>query len=207
MFSIVKGIIVGLTVAIPLGPTGCLCLDYGLRRGFWQSVAAGIGAALADTLFALVALMGVSAIAGWIERLQMGLALGGGAFLIYLGVKKMLSPPPQTLQVAEGPGRKAAFATTFLFTLANPMTIIGMTALMATIGLSAGSAPWTIGAFVLGGVYVGAIVWYLFLSGLSTVLRRSLSFRIVAALQRFSGGLILVMGLFLLARGVYLWLA
>ncbi|MGE3954282.1 MAG: LysE family translocator [Parachlamydiales bacterium] len=242
---------VGLAVAMPLGPTGCLCIDYGLRRGFWQSVAAGMGAAAADVAFGLVALLGVAAVAPWLAKLQLVLSLAGGLFIIYLGYKKLVSPPPQTpdcdlssrggdrgrsdgayrdeagsddrplsmasgpevtirgqtLQVAEGPGRRAAFATTFLFTLANPMTILGMTVLMASVGLDVGTSGWTVAALVLAGVGLGGFSWYLVLSTLSTVLRRTLSFKIVTVLQKFSGGLILVMGLFMLAHGLYNWLA
>ena len=53
-----KGLVLGVAIAAPLGPIGALCINRTLERGFWAGVAGGLGTALADGAYALMAAAG-----------------------------------------------------------------------------------------------------------------------------------------------------
>ncbi|MBQ9816288.1 MAG: LysE family transporter [Proteobacteria bacterium] len=62
MFSFVlKGLIVGLTVAIPVGPVGLLCLNTTVSRGRKAGLYGATGMVLADVFSSTLMLLGMSA--------------------------------------------------------------------------------------------------------------------------------------------------
>ncbi|MDK1482844.1 LysE family transporter, partial [Sinorhizobium sp. 6-117] len=58
-----KGLLLGLAIAAPVGPIGALCISRTLTRGFWAGVAGGLGTALADAAYAMLAAVGFAAFA------------------------------------------------------------------------------------------------------------------------------------------------
>ena len=57
---IVKGIIIGFGVAIPIGPVGVLCIDRTLKYGKKAGIISGLGAALADGIYGVLAVCSVT---------------------------------------------------------------------------------------------------------------------------------------------------
>ena len=55
--SLVAGAIAGYGIAIPVGPVAVLIIELGVRRGLRLAAAAGLGAATADGLYALLAVL------------------------------------------------------------------------------------------------------------------------------------------------------
>ncbi|MFI5336076.1 MAG: LysE family transporter, partial [Opitutales bacterium] len=82
-----QGLLIGFAIAVPVGPIGFLCLRrtlvYGRRTGF----VSGLGAASADALYGLVAALGLTAVSDFLLRAENWLQLGGGIFLLGLGLK------------------------------------------------------------------------------------------------------------------------
>ena len=56
----VKALVVGLSVAAPVGPIGLLTIQRTLHRGFRMGLATGIGAAVADATYGTVGALGVT---------------------------------------------------------------------------------------------------------------------------------------------------
>ncbi len=52
IWMLVKGAGIGFAVAAPVGPIGVLCIRTTLERGRIAGFCAGLGAAVADTIFA-----------------------------------------------------------------------------------------------------------------------------------------------------------
>ena len=53
-----KGLIVGLIVSAPMGPIGVLCVQKTINKGRFQGFMSGLGAATADTSYAVLAAFG-----------------------------------------------------------------------------------------------------------------------------------------------------
>ncbi|MBV9421193.1 MAG: LysE family transporter, partial [Alphaproteobacteria bacterium] len=62
-----SGVVIGLFVAVPIGPVNLICIRRTLAFGPLNGFASGLGAAIGDTVFAIVTGFGLTAIAQWIE--------------------------------------------------------------------------------------------------------------------------------------------
>lgn len=87
------GFVIGVLIALPLGPTNLFALQRAVERGFFGGLAAGIGVMLGDGLIALGAAMGVNAISGAIRQYRSAIQIVGGLALIAAGAKLYLTKP------------------------------------------------------------------------------------------------------------------
>lgn len=183
-----KGLILGLSVAAPVGPIGVLCIRRTLAKGRLVGLATGLGAAAADGMYGAIAGFGLTAVTTLLTSHQSTLRLVGGAFLLYLGATTLLSRPADRAAEAEGQGLLGAFASTFLLTVTNPMTILTFMALFA--GLGGGTSPASAGLLVLG-TLVGSGLWWFLLSGGVSLLRDRLRPGHLVWINRGSGALLI----------------
>src|SRR5580765_8151140 len=87
-----KGLIIGFAIAAPVGPIGILCTQRSLHDGFKIGLMTGLGAALADGTYGLIAGFGLTALSSLLIAQQFWIRVIGGLFLLYLGIKLILSP-------------------------------------------------------------------------------------------------------------------
>jgi threonine/homoserine/homoserine lactone efflux protein len=157
-----KGLILGFSIAAPVGPIGILCIRRTLAGGLASGLATGLGTATADALYGLVAALGLTAAAAFLVDCQLYLRLGGGLFLCYLGYAAFRAPPaPQ----AAGDRRGTLwldYLSAFLLTLTNPLTILSFAAVFAGLGVAAGQS-YSSAILLVGGVFTGSLLWWLIL--------------------------------------------
>src|SRR5262249_57853671 len=89
----VRGFVLGFSVAAVVGPIGLLCVRRTLATGFTIGFISGLGAATADATYAAIASLGVTALASLLIEQRLWLRLIGGAFLLYLGMRTLRTPP------------------------------------------------------------------------------------------------------------------
>ena len=120
----IKGLMIGFSIAAPVGPIGILCINRTLAMGLGAGLSSGLGAALADALYGCIAGVGRVSLSSLLLNQQKIITLVGGAFLLYLGLRTILnrSAPNQILDTANSIWRD--FSSTFLLTLTNPATLI-----------------------------------------------------------------------------------
>ena len=133
---LLRGFILGFAIAAPVGPIGLLCIQRTLNQGQLVGLASGLGAATADAFYGAVAAFGLTLVSGFLIEQQFWLALVGGLFLCYLGVRTLLSAPAERAAAGEAKSIGAAYASTFLLTITNPMTILAFAAIFAGAGLA-----------------------------------------------------------------------
>ena len=90
---LLRGLILGLSIAAPVGPIGVLCIRRTLTDGQIMGLVSGLGAATADALYGAVAGFGLTVIAGLLVQQQGWMRVIGGVFLCYLGIKTLLNKP------------------------------------------------------------------------------------------------------------------
>lgn len=196
-----RGLVIGFAIAAPVGPIGLLCIRRSLMGGFALGFATGLGAAAADGVYGAVAAFGLTAVSSFLLAQQSWLRLLGGVALIALGVRIARKPaasadaPNGGAQARDG-NLPAAFAATFLLTIANPATILSFVAIFAGLGLSAsGAAPTAAGAAtIVLGVFLGSASWWLILASASAALRRRFPPRAALWINRASGTAIAAFG-------------
>src|SRR5579872_4215340 len=132
----IKGLIIGFAIAAPVGPIGILCINRSLHDGFKVGLLTGLGAALADGTYGLVAGFGLTALSSLLIHHQIWIRIIGGIFLLYLGIKLILTPP-KIREKNNNSDKKPwhALVTTYFLTLTNPATILSFVAVFAGLGL------------------------------------------------------------------------
>lgn len=199
---LLRGIVLGFSVAAPVGPIGLLCIRRSLCQGASYGFVSGLGAATADTLYGCVAAFGLALVTTFLLTQTFWLRLVGGAFLLYLGWRTFRSAPAREAAMAEGKSLLGAYVSTLALTVTNPATILSFAALFAGTGFAAGhQAPGAAIALVLG-VFVGSACWWLLLSSGVSLLRDRVTPGILAWVNRGSGLMLLAFGV---AALVSLW--
>jgi len=189
-----KGLAFGFVLAATVGPMWLLCLRRTLAYGAAAGLASGMGIAVADGLYGAVAAFGLTAISGFLLAHRFWIGLVGGVFLVYLGVKTLLSRPAADGETARPAGLAQAFASTLGLTLANPPTILAFAAIFAGLGLAA-SADYAAAALVTLAVFLGSAAWWVVLAAGAGALRGQLGPRRLRAINVVSGVTILAFAL------------
>ncbi|HUS24375.1 MAG TPA: LysE family transporter [Candidatus Binatia bacterium] len=172
-----KGVLIGFSIAAPVGPIGVLTIQRTLARGWRFGLATGLGAATADALYGAVAGFGLDGVAALLMAGRIWLQVLGGVFLCLLGLRIAWSRPA-TSAAPDVPRRSvaASYGSAVLLTLSNPMTILSFLAVFAGAGLAQAPSLRLDAAWLVLGVFGGSAVWWLMLSsGVAWWQRRSVA--------------------------------
>jgi len=169
-----KGALIGFAIAAPVGPIGILCIRRTLSDGRLAGFISGLGAAGADTVYGLVAALGLTLVGEFIQMHRDLISVIGGLFLIYLGYLELRTRPIDPTAPAPRPmGLVGHFTTTFFWTLANPMTILSFIAVLTALDVAGTGHEAAIGpaesdfagvTALVTGVFIGSTLWWLVLS-------------------------------------------
>jgi threonine/homoserine/homoserine lactone efflux protein len=162
---LLKGLLLGLLIAIPVGPIGVLCVQRTLNKGKLSGFISGLGAATADAFYGAVAAFGLIIISGFLIKYQLIIRIIGGIFLVYIGIKSFYSKPKEIKpneKVNDNPATD--YISTFFLTITNPTTVISFTLLFAGIGLEFSNKSFNSSIFLVLGVFLGSALWWLILS-------------------------------------------
>jgi len=166
-----KGLIIGFSIAAPVGPIGILCIKRTLSLGRWVGLVSGMGAATADAIYGCIAAFGLTFISNFLIQQQIWLRLFGGCFLCYLGIKIFLSKPADSSDLTSSLSLLNAYGSTFFLTLTNPLTILSFAAIFAGLGLGEASGDYLSATITVLGVFLGSACWWILLSTGVSILR------------------------------------
>ena len=168
--TILRGLLIGFSIAAPVGPIGVLCIRRTLADGRVTGLAVGLGATAAAAVYGAIAGFGLTAVSSLLVRQQGLLRLVGGLFLCYLGVRTFMASPARDAARVRGAGLGIA---------------------------SAGS--WREATVLVAGVFLGSALWWLMLSGAVSALRSRVDLRALRWINRVSGLVLLAFGIAALA--------
>lgn len=193
---ILKSLIIGFAIAAPVGPIGVLCIQRSLHDGFKIGLMTGLGAALADGTYGLIAGFGLTALSSLLVAHQFWIHVLGGLFLLYLGIKLFLTKPREKSAGNSDKSSWHALCTTYFLTLTNPATILSFVAVFAGLGLGTIHPSYVDAIILVLGITIGSIIWWLILSsGVVFMLHHRLSQTMMQGINRLSGLIIFVFGI------------
>jgi threonine/homoserine/homoserine lactone efflux protein len=197
---LLKGIAVGIIIAVPVGPVGVLCVRRTIFAGRLAGLISGLGAATADAIFGFIAAFGLTFVSDWLIGYQYWLRVAGGCYLLFAGGGALLATPeakPDSEPDAETLLRD--YISTFALTLTNPITILAFLGIFSAVGLSGEAATLGRAAILVLGVWLGSLLWWIALSFGLGLLFRSFEPRHLVWINRGSGFILLLCGVALLA--------
>ncbi|ENQ3080116.1 LysE family transporter [Bacillus cereus] len=202
----IKGLIIGLSIAAPVGPIGVLCIRRTLAHGKFIGFMSGLGAATADGLYGMIAGLGLTLITNFLIEQQGWIHFIGGVFLLYLGLKIFVSKPSKTSAKANGNNAFSAYVSTFFLTLTNPVTILSFLAIFSGLGISNLNDDTTTILVVVLGVFLGSTLWWLILSSVTGILMNRMKSFSLNIVNRISGFILFMFGLwsmYSLVKGLF----
>jgi|SRR5215472_1491219 len=187
-----KGLLIGFSIAAPVGPIGLLCIQRTVAYGRKSGLVSGLGAATADGLYGIVAGFGLTAISTLLISLQLWVRLVGGAFLFYLGVKTFFSPPADVTASLPHQGLLSDYASTIFLTITNPLTILSFGAVFAGVGLLGSRRDFVSASALVGGVILGSALWWLALSSGVSFLSAKFTSRALGVVNKMAGAILVL---------------
>lgn len=195
MLFLLKGILLGFSIAAPVGPIGVLCIRRTLANGIKNGFLSGLGAATADAIYGLLAVLGISVVSIFLLEYQSYLHMIGGIFLLYLGYTTFKARPAEVSANASEEELLGAYGSTLLLTITNPMTIMSFAAIFAGLGVGAANESYLSSLFLVLGVFIGSMLWWLFLSGMVNMLRHKFDQKRLKLVNQLSGLVITIFGI------------
>ncbi len=194
LIFLLKGFFIGFSIAAPVGPIGVLCIRRTLSHGWWSGFVSGLGAATADTFYMSVAAFGLTVVTNFLVGQQFWLQVGGGIFLLFLGLKIFRTKAVQEELMAPANTRIKDFISTFFLTLSNPITILAFLAIFAGVGIGRNLTHMSALLMVMG-TFLGALSWWMILTSGVNLLRSRFTLKSLTTVNKISGVIVLVFGL------------
>ena len=185
--ALLKGFILGVSVAAPVGPIAVLIFTRTLKSGFLSGIFSASGAALADAFYAVVAAFGLTLASAFLLEMQTPIRAIGAAVLMALGI---LALRKKQFDTKGADGKKSllqGFGVTFLLTISNPMTILLFATLFAGLSLSEIQGARSTAGFLVAGTFLGTFAWMVGICTGAYFLRAKVTESMLARLNKVSG--------------------
>lgn len=190
-----KGILVGLLVSVPLGPIGILIIQRTVNKNRTSGFLSGMGASISDAIYAIIAGFSLTYIIDFIRVHQFAFELFGALIVLLLGVYIFMKDPVTDLRKYRRKGSSyfQDLASTFLITFPNPLVVFIFLAVFASFGIvfQMDNPPQAIS--LVGGVFMGANIWWAVLTGLVSLFRHKFNLRVLWWFNKIAGVVIVVL--------------
>jgi threonine/homoserine/homoserine lactone efflux protein len=206
------GLIIGLVVAAPIGPVNLICIRRTLHYGQLNGFLAGLGAALGDGVFAVIAGFGVKWVFDAIQDMGVVLKLVSAGILMFYGLRVFIyATPPEIMRNPDGSilrGSRGdlagAFASTFALTITNPATMVGFATTFAAFREVVDFQTNPIATWLMiVSVVAGSTLWWLVVTAITGIFRQSIEHGTLRRMNQASGLLIFLTGATLLGYAVW----
>jgi len=197
---VLKGIILGLAVSMPLGPIGIILINRTIKRGFLSGFFSGLGLASADTTLAMLASLGYSFIISFIKSERFILSIIAGILVIAVGLKVFLSNPVKDIRHKDKANKSLwrDYYSVFALAISNPYTVLIFIALFSGINIAGNLRPELVPFFLIPGVFIGALTWWFFLSYFVSRFKKKIRLRVIVRLNKIAGLAIISIGILIL---------
>ncbi len=195
-----KGFLVGLIISAPIGPVGALCVQRTMNNGRFSGIISGFGAAVGDSIFAILAAFGLTFITAFLDEKEAWIKIVGGVILLYFGFRVYLSEPRDCSGQENEVNHFGAFGSALLLTLSNPLVILSVIAVFAILGIVNPTASYPSTALLVLGVFSGAMFLWIITCHVLSNYRNKMGERGVFLVNKITG-------LFILACSGYAFLS
>jgi threonine/homoserine/homoserine lactone efflux protein len=181
-----RGVAAGLAISAPVGPVNVLCISQTIAKGPRAGIMSGLGAAAADTIFGSIAGFSISFIIQFLRKEEFWIRIVGGMLLIGIGIHYYFKKPKPLREQQRKDSPHAEFASAFLLNLTNPTTVLSFLAVLALLRLGEYRA-WWLTLILIGGIFTGAMVWWIILTVVSNHFRSRFNERATLWMNRIAG--------------------
>ena len=203
---IFKGLLIGTISSAPMGPVGILCIQRTLNKGRWYGFVTGIGAAISDTIYALIVGLGMSFIMKPLQNptYQLILQISGSVLLLLFGIYCFKSNPMKKMHQSSNT-KGSIFhngLTAFLVTISNPLIIFLFMATFAQFALVQPDRPFEM---IVGFACIpaGALLWWYGLTWLVDKIRGKFDVNGVLIINKVIGSVVILFSIIVLLGTIF----
>ncbi len=209
---IVGGIAIGVIAAAPIGPVNLICIRRTLAYGQLNGFLAGLGAALGDGIFAVVAGFGVTWVFDAIQGMGVMLKLASASLLMIYGLRVFIyATPPEIMRNPDGSIQSgsvgdlaAALGSTFILTVTNPATMVGFATMFGAFREVVDYHTSSFAVLVLVSSAIGgSILWWFVVTAVTGIFHQTIETGTLKRMNQASGLLIFLTGATLLVYAVW----
>lgn len=200
---LMTGALVGVSVAAPVGPMGMLCINRTLSQGMAVGVSTGVGASTVQVSYCCILLLGLHEVGPWLEGHKQVLGLLSGLLLLAFAWRLLRGRRAQPGgQIVTRRSMLAAYGTAVALNVFNPLSVmLLLAAIAATVGPTPPSGMDVV--LLLGGLFVGSVLWWFCLSGAAALLRSRLDAKLLGLVNIAAGVALALSGVLTLVRTVH----
>ncbi|MCM3585970.1 LysE family translocator [Mesobacillus maritimus] len=196
-------IVLGITLAAPIGPVNSARLDKGIKNGFWHAWIVGTGSMIADGIFMVLIYFGLVNFLD-IPIIQIFLWLFGGFVLIYSGVESIIGANKFSFdQDRKKDSLLRCFFTGFIMSITSPLSILFWLGIYGSVLAKTATTYGTSHLLIYSSmIFLGLAIWDLLVAALTTGLRRYLNFKSIIVISILSGVSLIGFGVYFGYQGV-----
>lgn len=193
----VSYILLGFTLAAPIGPVNAAQLEKGIKHGFLHAWLIGLGAMVADAIFMLLIYFGLAHFLAT-PFAKTFLWLFGGFILIYTGVESFKKNDAFTFSDTRSLESHAkSFYSGFLMTFSNPVSILFWLGIYGSILATTAQRYDTLELLVYSsGIFIGLMLWDITMASISSIFKRFLRVGALVLISRAAGACLLGFGIY-----------
>jgi putative LysE/RhtB family amino acid efflux pump len=188
-----KGLLIGLLVALPVGPAGALAVKRALINGPRAGFLCGLGSTVSDAFYLTLLQAGFSAITFSPQQNSLMRAIGG-TIVLAVGMDMLLRKVATDDRAPKQ--RRGAFLSAFLLSISNPTILLTFALLFSSFELSEASRNHSAAVLLNVGVFCGSVLLWLLLSRFLQSVQRMPSAR------RLAGAIFVSVGIAILLLSV-----
>ncbi len=206
------GMVVGVIAAAPIGPANIICIRRTLSYGQLNGFLAGLGAAIGDGVFAVIAGFGVKWVFDAIQDMGAPLQLASAAILMFYGARVFVNAsPPEILRNPDGSMQTGSvgnlaggFAATFALTITNPATMVGFATMFGAFRevVDYHVSPFATTVMVLS-AFAGSVLWWFVVTAITSYWHQTIETQTLKRMNQASGAFIFLTGATLLGYSVW----
>lgn len=189
-----EGILIGFLASVMLGPTGILVIQRTVNQNQLSGIFSGMGAAISDTIYAGISGFSVAIIFHFISEYEILFKTAISAILLLVGIIILLSNPNKysPKEIKNSRNYFKNFITTFLVAASNPLIMFVHLTLFTVFGIAL-DIKNPLGALtILSGFLLGALIWWIGLTGVISKLKKRISKKIFLQFNRIAGSTIIL---------------
>ncbi|MEW5872694.1 MAG: LysE family translocator [Chloroflexota bacterium] len=202
MNNILGNILLGISLAAPLGPCGVAIIQTGLKFGFLRAFLTGLGITLADTTYLLIVYFGLAGLIS-IPLVKIAIWSLGALVLLYLGLQS-LRESRRAINLDKPGGTSSALSATrspllvgYLINISNPIAVVWWLGVFGSLlGATASQQANQLQA-LLGSstILVGILAWHTSISLLTHWGKRFVNPTTTRYISFFAGIALILFGL------------
>lgn len=196
---VIKGILIGLLFGMPAGAVGAMTAQRTLNYGMKAGLLTGLGASVADCLYACIGAFGVTIVSDFLLQYQSIIHLVGGGLILGMGIRMLRMKNGKQQNTLSAQGGIRMFMSSFAIGITNPAAILTFLFAFSWFGISEQVAIKE-GIGLVCGVFVGTYIWWATLAEVVTILKKRAKSNHLQSMNRVFGIILFLFGLIVLFR-------